>query len=94
MSESSRSSSVAVARPSDLATDSVALMVKLSVQRIQEDLELACCGGVADIFAIARGNKTTFPSGFEKYSTQVSVLEERLCQYLTVRKQFVTGKMG
>jgi len=65
--------------------DSVALMVKTSIGRIQGRMELICSRGVLDVFSTTGRHKATFTSAYKEYSLQIASLEENICAYLKAR---------
>ena len=67
--------------------DSVALMVKMSIGRIQGRMELVCGRGVLDVFSTTGRHKATFTTAYEEYSSQVATLEDNICAYLKARME-------
>ena len=69
---------------SDSPTDSIALMITVSVRTIQAKLEVACSGGVVDVFSTTGRHKAIFPVAYQEYSNEVSRLEGNISCYLKV----------
>lgn len=64
--------------------DSVALMIQISTRSIQSRLEVACSGGVVDVFSTTGRHKAIFPVAYQEYSNEVAKLEDNICHYLKV----------
>lgn len=59
-------------------------MVQVSTRSIQARLEVACSGGVVDVFSTTGRHKAIFPVAYQGYSNEVAKLEEDICHYLKV----------
>ena len=69
---------------SNSPTDSVALMVMVCSRSLQAKLEVACSGGVVDVFSTTGRHKTVFPVAYQEYSSELAKLEDNICRYLKV----------
>lgn len=59
-------------------------MIEVCSKNIQSKLEVACSGGVEDVFSTAGRRKAVFPIAYQEYSSEVAKLEDNICKYLKV----------